>query len=154
MNLGNFKKYKWLIILALLVLAGVFSFFYRFYHKDIKALADFSSSYEKFDKAISDYFIGETDDLESKADKALIELHTKAVAFRLSSLIKNDAELMNKALEIADFSGRELGSLRAHKRAIQSQNADLDALAKEHGDLTGKRKTAYARFQELAGFKD
>ncbi len=148
------KKFKWLIILALVVLAGVFSFFYRFYHNDVKALADFSTSYKKFDKAVSDFFIGETDGLESKADNALVELKTKAVTFRLSSLIKNDAELMNKALEIAGFSGRELDNLRAYKRAIQSNNSDLEGLAKEYGDLTGKRKTAYARFQELVGLKD
>jgi len=154
MNTGIFKKYKWFIILALLVLAGVFSFFYRFYHNGVKALADFSASYEKFDKALVDFFIAETDDSESKADNALIELNTKAVAFRLSSLIKNDAELMNKALEIAAFSKRELDNLRAYKRAVQSKNADLDVLAIEYGDVNGKRKTAFARFRELAGFKD
>ncbi len=116
--------------------------------------AIFSTSFEKFDKAISDFFIDETDNLEGKAANALIELNTKAVSFRLSSLVKNDAELMTKALEIADFSGREMDNLKAYKQAIKSKNADSDGLANECGDLTGKRKTAYARFQKLAGLKD
>ena len=148
-----FKKYKWLIIFVLVVLAGFFSFFYSFGRRDVKALADFSTSYEKFDKAILDFSIGGTDDLESKAGNALIELHTKAIAFRLSSLTKNDAKLMDEALEIADFSGRELNILRSYKRAIQSKSADLDRVSKEYGGLTSKRKAAYAHFRELAGLR-
>jgi myo-inositol-1-phosphate synthase len=153
MNMKIIKKYRALLIIALVVVAGIFFFFYRFYHNDVKALADFSVSYEKFDKAISDFSINKTDDLESKAGDTLIKLNVKAT-FRLSSLIKNDAKLMDQALEVADLSGKELESLRAYKRAIQSKNADLDGLAKEYGDLTSKRKTAYARFQELAGLRD
>jgi hypothetical protein len=153
MNMEIIKKYKELLVLALVVIVGAFFFFYRFYHNDVKALADFSASYKKFDKAISDFFFGKTDDLERKAGDALIELNTKAAA-RLSSLTKNDAELMSTALEIEDFSGRELDILRAYKRAIQSQDADLDRLAKEIGNLTNNRTAAYARFQELAGIKD
>ena len=142
------KKYKVLLVLVLVVIVGVFFFFSRLYHNDVKALENFVASYEKFDKAVSDFSISKTDDLESKAGDALIELKTKAT-FRISSLIKNDAELMDKAREIADLSGRELESLKAYKRAIQTKNADLDDLAKEYGDLTSKRKTAYARFQGL-----
>ena len=153
MNIEIIKKYRALLIIAFVVAAGIFFFFYRFYHNDVKALTDFSVSYEKFDKAISDFSINKIDDLESKAGDALIKLNAKAT-FRLSSLIKNDAKLMDQALEVADLSGKELESLRAYKRAIQSKNADLDGLAKDYGDLTSKRKTAYARFQELAGLKD
>ena len=148
------KKYKWVIILTIVVLVGLFIFFYSFYLKDMKALADFSASYEKYDQAISDFSAGETDDLEKKAGDTLTELNEKAAAFRLSSLIKNDAELMDIAQKIADFSGRELENLRAYKRSLQSQSADLDKLAKEYSDMTGKRKIAYSRFRELAEFKD
>jgi hypothetical protein len=153
MSMGIFKKYKWLIILALVVLAGVSSFFYRFYHNDVKALAHFSTSYEKFDKAISDFFISKADELESQAGDALIELNTKAT-FRLSSIIRNDAELMEEALEVADLSRKELDSIRVKKAAIQSKNDEIDALAKEYGVLTSKRRAAYARFRKLAGFND
>ncbi len=152
------KKYKVVLVLVIIVIVSVFSFFYRMHNNDIKALTEFLASYEKYDKEISDFSapvlasnldLNKTDDLESKAGHALIELNTKAAA-RLSSLIKNDAALMSKMLEIADFSGKELDNLRAYKRAIQSKNADLDGLAKEYGDLTSKRKTAYVRFQGLA----
>jgi hypothetical protein len=102
-----------------MVLAGVLLFFYRFYHNDVKALEDFLASYEKFDKAISDFFIIKTDDLERKAADAFIELDIKA-ALRLSSLIKNDAELMGQALEVANLSGREL-RLRVSRGTIQQE---------------------------------
>ena len=148
MHMIIITKYKVLLVLALVVIVGVSFFFARIYHKDIKALEGFLASYETFDKAISDFSMSKTDDLESKAGDALIELNTKAI-FRLSSLIKNDAELMDQALEVADLSGKELESLRAYKRAIQSKNSDLDGLAKEYGDLTSKRRAAYAGFQGL-----
>jgi hypothetical protein len=158
MNMEIIKKYKVVLVLALIVIVGVFSFFYRMHNNDIKALTEFLASYEKFDKAISGFSVpvfasnldlNKTNDLESKAGDALIELNTKAT-FRLSSLIKNDGLIPPSALEIADFSGKELESLKAYKRAIQSKNADLDGLAKEYGDLASKRKAAYARFQGLA----
>ncbi len=158
MNMEIINRYKVVLVLALIVIVGVFSFFYRMHHNDVKVLTEFLASYEKFDKAISDFSVpvfasnldlNKTNDLESKAGDALIKLNTKAAA-RLSSLTKNDAALMSKMLEIADFSVKELDNLRAYKRAIQSKNADLDGLAKEYGELTSKRKTAYARFQGLA----
>lgn len=142
------KKYKVLLVLAPVAIVGVFLFFSRMYHNDITALEGFLASYETFDKAISDFSISKTDDLESKAGDALIELNAKAT-FRLSSLIKNDAELMDQALEVADLSGKEIESFRAYKRGIQSKNSGLDELAEEYGDLTSKRKAAYARFQGL-----
>ncbi|MBE3124390.1 MAG: hypothetical protein IMZ57_01880 [Acidobacteria bacterium] len=139
-----------MLIVVLAASAGVFFFFYRMYHDDIKALRGFIASYERFDKAISDLSMSGADDIESKVGNAVIDLSAKA-PLRLSSLIKNDAELMDQALEVADLSGKGLESLRAYKRAIQSKNSDLDVLAKEYGDLTSKRRAAYARFQELSG---
>jgi len=153
MNMEILKKYKLFPIIVLMVLAGVLLFFYRFYHDDVKALEDFFASDENFDKAISDFFIIKTDDLERKGGDAFNELHNKA-ALWLSSFIKNDGELMGQALEVANLSGRELDSLRAYEGAIQSKRADLDGLAKEYGDLTRRRKVAYARFQELGGLND
>ena len=161
MNTETIKKYKWLPILALIVvLAGVLSLFYKFYHHDVKALEEFLASYEAFDKAISEFSIPvfasnlegapATDNLERKADEALVELDTKT-SVRISSLIKNDAELMSTELEIADVAGKELYTLRVYKRAIRDKrDADVDRLAKEFSDLNNKRTTAYARFQELA----
>jgi hypothetical protein len=150
--MGIINKYKAVLIVAVVAAACIFLVFFRLYHHDVKALRDFSATYEIFDKAISDFSAQKTDDLDSQAGHALVGLKAKAVT-RLSSLTKNDAELMGQALAIADLSGKELESLRAYINAIQSPNADLDGLAKECGDLTSKRKTAYVRYRELAGSK-
>ncbi len=158
------KKYKVVLILALIVIGGVFSFFYCMYHNDIKALEGFLASYEKYDKAMSDFSIpvfaanlegdslNKTDDLESEAGDALAELNSKATALKLSSLIKNDAKLMDEALEINDLSGKELYRLSTYKKAKSNRditNIDLDRLSKEFRELNNNRKTAYARFQGL-----
>lgn len=81
-----------------------------------------------------------TDDLEIKAGDALIELDTKASA-RISSLIKNDGQLMSTANEIADFSKKELNKLSACKRAIWDgrnlANKLLQHVVDDNGALHG-----------------
>jgi hypothetical protein len=154
------KKYIILLGMVLIVGANIFFFFYRMYHNDVKALEAFPAAYEKFDRAVSDYSTSvfaakgagapAADDLERQADEALVDLNTKASA-RLSSLIKNDADLMRTTLEIADFSGKELEALKAYQGTAADKQADLDRFAKEFGDFTNKRQSAYARFRELAG---
>jgi hypothetical protein len=156
------KNYKWRLILTLFVLIGL-AFVYRLYHRDVQALKDFSVAYNKFEKVISDFSrplfapnlegARAADELERKAEEALTELKTKASA-RISSLIKNDGDLMDITREIADFSEKELEALKAYQRGAADKNADLDRFAKELGDLTCERQTAYARFRELAGLKD
>lgn len=156
------KKYKWLIFFILVALAGLFAFFHL-YHTDINELADFSASYEKFDKAISGFprRVSESsfanmpavDSWGGKADEALAELKAKASA-RISSLIKNDAVLMSITLEISDLAGKELEALKAYRRAVSGKDINADRLAKESADLTDKRQTAYARFRAQAGLKD
>jgi hypothetical protein len=150
--MGIIRKYKGLLLLLLVVFAGGFLFFCHFYHHDTKALADLSASYEKFDKAISEYATGQTDDLDGEVEKALGDLKLKA-ALRLSSLVENDADLMDQAPVVAALSAKELDRLRACKRAIQGRNDGLEEMAKEAGVLAGERKAAYARFRELAGLK-
>ena len=158
MSMAIAKKYTWSVIVVLVVLMGILYFFNRFNH-DVKALTDFSYSYEKFDNAISDFSksvfasnLNDTlaaDDLERKANEALIELNIKA-SERISSLIKNDAEFMSSELEIADLSGKELTAIGIYKRSIFIKSAaEMDNLAKEFRDLKNKRTTTYARFQEL-----
>jgi hypothetical protein len=156
------KKYTWRIILVLVVLVG-FAFFCRLYRHDVRALTDFSAAFGKFDKAITGFSqslfaldlegVRAADELERKAEEALTELKIKASA-RISSLIKNDGDLMGITCEIADFSEKELEALKAYQRGAADKNADLDGFAKEFGDLTCERQTAYARFRELAGLKD
>lgn len=170
------KKHKVALVLALVVIGGVFLFFFRLYNNDVKALESFSASYEKFDKAISYFSSGKTDGLESKAEDALYQV-TRTASFRLSSLIKNDAIIPPLALEIADLSRKELDYLSAYKKAIQNEpqhqnldcakqqslmveiwcggkDANLDKLVKEYGDIDSKRKTAYTSFQGLVGIQD
>lgn len=156
------KKYKVLFILVLVALIGFF-FIFRLHYHDVKTLEQFSAAYKNFDKAIADFsesvlaskFEGTlaTDDLERKVDEACIELDTKASA-KLSSLIKNDSELMSTTLKIADFSREELDALKAYKRAPADHNVNLDSLVKEFSDLKNKREAAYAHFKELAGLED
>ncbi|MBE3110457.1 MAG: hypothetical protein IMZ46_08080 [Acidobacteria bacterium] len=139
-----------MLIVVLAVPTGVFFFFYHMYHNDIKALRGFIASYERFDKAISDLSMSKADDLEGQIGSAVSDIEAKA-SLRLSSLIKNDAELMDQAIEVADLARRELEGLRVYRSEIQNKNADLDGLAEESRILTGRRKAAYARFQELSG---
>jgi hypothetical protein len=162
MNMEIIKKNKWLIFFVLVVLAGIFAF-YHLYHTDIKELADFSASYEKLDRAISDFsgrISGSSfedrpavDSYERKADEARVELKVKASA-RLSSIIKNDAELMSITLNISDLAAKELEALKAYRRAVFDMDINAGRLAEEFADLTNKRQTAYARFRELGGLKD
>lgn len=85
-------------------------------------------------------YLNRTDNLESKAGDAFIELNAKAAA-RISSLIKNDGGLMSTAREIADFSGKELDDLGAYKRAIEDKrnmtNKLLQNIVDDNGGLNG-----------------
>ena len=148
--MGRIKKYKEVFIIVLVLLVGVF-FLGRMYHNNVKALTDFSTSYERFDSAISNVPIDTVSDLNRKAEEALARLIAQS-SVRISSLIKNDRELMSAEREIADVSGKELASLKAYTVAIQNNSADLSERSKEYADLIGKRKAAYAHFQELAAY--
>jgi len=143
-------KYKWLLIFILIVAAGVLFFFFRMYHNDTGELKRFMASYERFDRAMSDLSMTGTDDSMSKAENAAADLNAKA-SLRLSSLIKNDAELMDQAREVADLARREIDSLRVYRVEALNKNTDVDRLAEESRVLTGKRKAAYARFREFGG---
>jgi len=163
MNKEMIKKYRAMIVFVIIMVAGCFYFFYHFGHHDAQALTDFSIAYQSYDKAISDFSTAilassfndatAADDFELNTDEALVELTSKASA-RISSLTKNDAELMSITQEIADLSRKELDALIACRRAIIEKNTDVDNLCRELGDLTNIRKTDYARFRELAGLKD
>jgi hypothetical protein len=152
------KKYFPFLLIALITAAGVFFFFYRFYQHDMTALTDFTAAYENYDRAISAFsgpvFASKlegtpaVDDLERNADAALAELSAKA-SVKISSMIKNEKEVMSTALEIADLSGKELDALKAYQQAAADKQGDLVRLAKEFADLTSSRQTAYARLLEL-----
>jgi hypothetical protein len=152
------KKYIALLLIALIAAAGVFFFFYRFYQHDMTALTEFTAAYENYDRAISDFSgpvlaanpasTPAADELERKADAALLELGAKA-SVRISSMIKNEKEIMSATLEIADLAGKELDALKTYQQAAAGKDGDLVRLAKEFADLTNSRRTAYARFLAL-----
>ena len=156
------QKYRVWLVIACVVTAAIAFFFFQFGHNDAKVLADFPNAYAKFDRAIADYSktaLGSNpeggsanNDLELNADEALADLNRKASA-RISSLTRNDGDLMQTMLEIADLSGKELVALKEYKTAVADGSSDLDKAAAAYADLTQKRQTAYLRFRELAGIK-
>ncbi len=152
------KKYRALLVIPLILLAGIFFFFYRMGSNDTKVLTEFQAAYGNYDQAISGFsksiFAGApaAGDVEQKAVEAQAELRTKASA-RISSLTKNDGTLMQVMLEIADLSGKELDAATEYKNAVGDQSADMNQLAGDFAGLTNQRQAAYARFLELAGLK-
>ncbi len=154
------RKYLALLVVALTVLCAlIFFFFYRMGMNDAKALADFSVAYDKYDQSVSDYSKAVlasnpesaqlTDDLERQADEALVVLNTTA-SVRISSLTKNDGDLMKESREIANLAGKELETLKAYKRAVAARSPDSDKLAGEFADLSSQRQAAYSRYRQLA----
>jgi hypothetical protein len=142
------KKYIWLPVIILVLLAGVFSFFFCLYQNDMKKLEDFVVAYENFDKAVSDYSKNMTKGSEGKASETLVKLKTHAT-FRLSSMIKHEKEIMKQTPRVARLATEEFASLQAYQKAIKKKDPGSARLAKENRVLSGKRKAAYARFQAL-----
>lgn len=132
-NFNDRSKRLIIFILILAVPAGASFIFYRLYRDDVKDLKDFMASYRKLTRTFSDFRERRTDDLESQAVDAVNDLSVKA-SMRLSSLIKNDGELMDLAREIADLSRLELDRLRGGGSAETSK------------DLLKKREAAYGNF--------
>ncbi len=158
------KKYTSLSVIALIIVAGIFFFFfYNMGTKDAKVLEDFPVAYKNYDQAISDFYnavqasnpenTSTTSNLEYKADETLIVLNTKA-SVRISSLTKNDADLMRVSLVITDLAGKELDTLKAYQSAVADKSNDIDRFAKEFADLRNQRQAAYTHYLELAGQKN
>ncbi len=158
------KKYTSLPVIALIVVTGIFFFFfYRMGTNDAKVLADFPVAYKNYDQAVSDFYnavlasnpenASTTDTLEQKADETLIVLNSQA-SIRISSLTKNDGDLMRVSLEIADLARKELNTLKAYQNAVADKSNDIDKLAKEFADLMNQRQAAYSHYLELAELKN
>ncbi len=157
------KGFRALLAIVLLVVAGAFFFFvYRMGANDAKALAEFSAAYTQYDQAIGDFSeavlspnpmgVANTDNLESKANQALVILNSKAAA-RISSLTKNDGDLMKLSINIAAFAVEEFDTLIAYHNASIDKGFTLDQLARQFKGLTDQRRAAYARYLELAHIK-
>lgn len=156
------KGYTWLLVIALAMLTGLY-FINRMHRHDIKAVKDFMTAYKEYDDAVLAFSIPAvepnmadgttTENLKRKADLALAGLDSKA-SVRLSSFLKNDAELMNVARRIANLSREELAALETFGRSETDSSVDLNMKNKEPGALTNERKQAYARFEKLLRLND
>ena len=144
------KKYRWLFVIVLLLLIGLFSLSNNLYQHDIATLVEFSVAYDAFDAAITDFSLTHSSSSETHAREALRGLAGRA-HFRTSSLIKHDAEIMDQALLISDLSEQELVSLVSYTKALRQKRADTDPLSFAYRNLDGRRKSAYTHFQELGG---
>lgn len=155
------KKYIPLLVIVLVGVIGILFLFFHFGHNDDKALTEFSTAYQIYDRAFSslsatvfmfNYEGSPTyDDLEQIAEQALGELTLKASA-RISSITRNDGEIMSLTQEIAEISETELTALKSFQRAMVNKDPDIAQLSNELQGLTIKRRAAYARFQELSGY--
>ena len=145
-----------LVIILLAVAAGGLIFFFRMYQSDVKALKGFTTAYHAYDQAVAGFskplMVGEpaSADLEHAADQALTELKFTA-SVRISSLIKNDAELMSAEQEIAGLAEKELAALKACQTALAEKDANFAGLAKAFTDLSQQRQAAFARYLQLSG---
>jgi hypothetical protein len=152
----NVKPSKWPLLVILAAAAALVFFFYRMYRSDIQTLKGFMASYEDLDRTISSYLVNGSRGTLGKAAEAVIDLEANA-SLRLSSLIRNDAELMSWMREVAGLSRQEIDRLQARDRLSGGLNpapddaAKAEELAKECTALREKRKAAYARFSELGG---
>ena len=137
-----------------LVAAGIFLLFLRMYQNDVKALKGFIAAYERFDEAMSTP-AGNVDHAGMvPTEEALAELQARSF-FRLSSLIKNEDELMDQAREVANLARGELEGLRACGEALMDSTSagvvEPSGLDPSGGHLREQRVAAFARFMELGG---
>ena len=153
------KKCTILLLIALLILAGIFIFFfYRMGSNDAKALADFPVAYRNYDQAISDLYnailandpdnLLTIDNLEYNADQALNFLNKQA-SIRISSLTRNDGDIMEVSLEIVALAGNELDTLKAYHTSVANRTNDINKFAKDFTDLRKQREAAYSHYLEF-----
>ncbi len=155
--MATIKKFKWALILALIILTGILYFVNRM-HSDINTILAFANSYEKFDDSINDLSqsivgldltdVHKINSLEKKADESFFELNTLA-SKRISSFIKNDSEFMTLEREITDLSKKELETIKKYRNLVQNENANFYELTQILIDLRNKRTNAYSRFEHL-----
>ena len=151
---------KTFLVIGLVAVGGIFFLFYRFYQHDIKALENFTAAYRVFDQSMSDFSgavfasnpenMPPTNYLEQKADAELADLTTKSSA-RISSMIKNEGDVMRTNTEIAALAGKELDALKAYQIAAAEKSPNLEGLANQLHELTAQRQAAYTHLLSLGG---
>lgn len=124
------------VVLVLLAVAAILYVGLRMYRTDIKELKRFMAAYSRFDTAMTEDALRAGHDEAGDVRRALAELEAYA-GMRLSSLIKNDGELMVQAREVAALAQREY-------------QARTSGVGEEWTSLNEERKAAFFRFLELA----
>ena len=130
------RSLKWIAVPVLVAAAAVLFFGLRTYRNDIKELKRFVAAYYRFDTAVAEEILRGQGGGSPDVRRAFAELQAYA-GMKLSSLIKNDGELMARAREVAELAQREADGLTGPPGAGS-------------GGLTENRKAAFARFLELA----
>lgn len=157
------RKYKALLVIAAIVVAGMCLIWVYFGVSDARATQDFTAAYKQYDQAVTSLSgslfaanFGETgtsNNIERQADEALADLTRKA-SVRISSLTKNDGEMMKSSLEIADLAAKEIAALKEYRSALADGSADSGRFGTEFTDLQNQRKAAYHHYLDLAGVKE
>jgi hypothetical protein len=124
------------VVLVLVAVAAILFVGLRMYRTDIKELKRFMAAYSRFDTAMAEDVLRAGHDEAGDIRRALAELEAYA-GMKLSSLIKNDGELMTQAREVGALAQREY-------------EARKGGAGEEWTSLSDKRKAAFARFLELA----
>lgn len=148
-----------MLAIPLIVVIGLLVYF--FYHmgsNDTKALANFPVAYGNFDQVISDLYrticannpdnIAIIDNSELNAHQALNILMIQA-SVRISSLTRNDGDLMKIALEIAALAETAQDTLKAYRISAVNSAVDKGQLAEDYAKLRDQRRAAYSRYLEL-----
>jgi hypothetical protein len=141
---------------ALVVLAAAaagFFFFCRMYRADLKALRGFIASYDRFDAAMPAEAAQDRPEGPGAERAALGDLRARS-SLKISSLIKNDGELMAAARETAELAQKEFESLLAYDaglaaRAEEKGAVGADEAGREYRVLRTKRQAAFSRFMRL-----
>jgi hypothetical protein len=149
------KPFKIGVVVVLAAAAG-FLIFSHIYRVDMRALEGFVASCGRFDEVMpAEPGRNRPGGLDAERE-ALADVQARA-SLRLSSLIRNDNELMAQAREVADLAQREFESLRAYDAGLAAQTGgrvvevQAEKLDREYVVLQVKRKAAFARFMELGG---
>ena len=119
-------------IAAFMIVLGFGAVFVvRMGRHDAHALADFTASYDAFDRRTS--------------DDAFNDLRVKS-AMQISSLQTNDGAMMRVAREVSAIAAEEVAAVRAYRAATPDV---APTLASRLSDIRQQRHAAFAHFQRL-----
>jgi hypothetical protein len=109
---------RWLpALIAVMVLLGL-GFVFRMGRHDMQALRDFTASYQRFDRTMSEAPGGPG---AAQFDAALQDLNARA-SMRISSLTTNDGAMMRVARQVSEAAAREVTAVNRFKQSAAARN--------------------------------